>query len=293
MTGKRVVLTGGTDGIGKAAAIQLARLGASLVLMTRDPEKGAAALADIQASSGGGAEIALIPGDLASLASVRTFAAEVKRRYTRLDVLINNAGAYNPIRRTSADGFELTFAVNQLGPFLLTHELRDLMIASAPARIIVTASFAESFTPFSLDDIANPSNYAVMRVYGRSKRATLLFTYALARRLAGTGVTANAWHPTVVRTNMEGNRTNPFIRAGTIIATTPQRAARTLVGLAASPQLEGVTGKYFASGRETRSSRGSHSIADQERLWQLCESLTQSPAAAPSDIDPTALGSQR
>ena len=277
MTGKVVVLTGGTDGIGKAAAIAMARLGARLTLMGRHAAKSEAARAEIVTQSGN-AEVTVIPGDLASLASVRAFAAAVRERLPRIDVLVNNAGAYQPKRRETVDGNELTFASNQLGPFLLTLELLDTLIASAPARILFTASFAEHFNGVRFDDAQSTRRYAPMTAYAQSKRANLLFAYALARRLQGSGLTVNAWHPGFVRSNIEGNRANPLIRAAAaLFTTTPTRAARTLVWLASSPTLDGVTGAYFSNGKRARSSRGSHDVAAQQRLWRLCAELTGAP----------------
>ncbi len=276
MAGKRVVLTGGTDGIGKAAAIQLMGLGADLTLMARDAEKAERAVAEIQAKSGVSAGIDVIAGDLSSLDSVRTFAREVNARYPHVDVLLNNAGLYKARRVETVDGFEMMLATNHLGPFLLTLELLTGALRP-PARIAFTETFAERFSGVRFDDLQRMHGYRALSVYGRSKRASLLCVYALARKLASTGIAVNAWHPGFVRTNIEGNRENPVIRAFTAFATTPQQAARTLVYLASAPDLEGVSGAYFANRRRTRSSRGSHAVSDQERMWRVSAELTHAP----------------
>jgi NAD(P)-dependent dehydrogenase (short-subunit alcohol dehydrogenase family) len=271
-----VVLTGGTDGIGKAAAIQLMGLGADLTLMARDAAKAERAVAEIQAQSGVSAGIDVIAGDLSSLESVRAFAQAVNARYPRVDVLLNNAGLYKARREETVDGYELMLATNHLGPFLLTLELLNGALRS-PARIAFTESFAERFSGVRFDDLQSTRGYRALAVYGRSKRANLLCTYALARKLTSTGIAVNAWHPGFVRTNIEGNRENPVIRAFTAFASTPPQAARTLVYLASAPELESVSGAYFANRRRTRSSRGSHSVADQERIWRVSAELTYAP----------------
>ncbi len=277
MAGKRVVLTGGTDGIGKAAAIQLAALGANLTLMARDMAKGQRVAAEIRATGRGDAQIDVLPGDLSSLESVRAFAAEVNVRYEKIDALLNNAGTYKGTRSETVDGYETMFATNHLGPFLLTLELLDGALRG-PARITFTASFAERFNDIRFDDLQSTREYRALAAYARTKRANLLFAYALARRLHGTGITVNAWHPGFVRSNIEGNRSSIAMRFATLFATTPRSAARTLVYLASSPTLEGVTGGYYSRLRPAKSSRGSHSVADQERLWQLSAELTHAPA---------------
>jgi NAD(P)-dependent dehydrogenase (short-subunit alcohol dehydrogenase family) len=276
MAGKRVVLTGGTDGIGKAAAIQLLELGADLTLMARDAAKAERAVAEIRAKSAVHAAIDVIAGDLSSLDAVRTFARAVSTRSARVDVLLNNAGLYNARRMETVDGYEMMLATNHLGPFLLTLELLTGALR-APARIAFTESFAERFSGVRFDDLQSMQSYRPLAVYGRSKRANLLCVYALARKLVGTGIAVNAWHPGFVRTNIEGNRENPVFRAFTAFATTPHQAARTLVYLASSPELERVTGAYFANRRRARSSRGSHSPVDQERMWRSSVELTRAP----------------
>lgn len=283
MRGKTCLITGGTSGIGKAAAGELARLGATVVIVARSQERGERAAADIGTSSGSGAVEALV-ADLSSLVAVRQLAGEFRARHGRLDVLINNAGVYRTARSETQDGLEMTFAVNHLAPFLLTLLLLDLLKASAPARVVNVASAAHMNAEVDWEDLQTTHSYGFgQRAYGQSKLANLLFTYELARRLEGTRVTANCLHPGVVRTGLWNGSpgfsgriadlltalARPFLR-------TPEQGAATIVYLASSLTVEGLNGKYFVDCVETRSSPQSTEIASAQRLWQISEMLTES-----------------
>jgi NAD(P)-dependent dehydrogenase (short-subunit alcohol dehydrogenase family) len=276
MKGKTVLITGANQGIGKAAALALARRGARVVIVSRNADKGRAAVADIQAASGPG-NVELIVADLASQADVRRVAGEFKATHARLDVLINNAGVFVPRRRVTVDGFEETFAVNHLAYFLLTHELSDLLRASAPSRIVNVSSDAHRHGKMQWDDLefAN-QRYSGWRAYAQSKLANVLFTYELSRRLEGTRVTANALHPGVVATGF--GRTYRGAMAvvytlGSPFLLTAERGAETTIHLAASPAIEGVSGQYFARCKPTRSSGVSYCEASQRKLWALSNGM--------------------
>jgi retinol dehydrogenase-12 len=272
MQGKTVLVTGANQGIGKATAIALAEQGANVVILCRNPDKGRAALADVQAASRGG-KAELLVADFASLADVRRAAAEFRASHQRLDVLVNNAGLYVPERRVTSDGIEETFGVNHLAPFLLTHELLDLLKASAPARIVNVSSEAHRHATMNWEDLGFASTrYKGFRAYGQSKLANILFTYELARRLEGTGVTANALHPGVVASGF--GQTYPgalsfLVKVAKPFLLTNEQGARTSVYAASSPEVEGVTGKYFAKSRPVRSNAVSYDEASQRKLWSL------------------------
>ena len=245
MVGKTVIITGGNSGIGKAAAVELARDGARVVITARSKQRGTAAVADIVAASGSDAvELSLF--DLADLSSVRAGAADLLERCPRIDVLLNNAGLILTERTLSADGYEATLAINHLGPFLLTELLRQRLIDSAPARIVNVASTAHNFARKGMvfDDLMAERSYGQMEVYGRSKLANILFTTELAKRLAGTGVTANSLHPGSVATGYgRDGDTSGFLAWGVKLyapfSLTPEKGARTSVYLASSAEVEG------------------------------------------------------
>ena len=287
MQGKTCLITGGSDGIGYVAARELARLGARVVIVGRNAAKTDAAVERIIAGTGNPAVERLL-ADLSSQSDVRRLAAQVREQLPRLDVLLNNAGAIFLSNRLSADGIEMTFALNHLGYFLLTTQLLDLIQDSAPARIInVSSSSHGSPGRFRLEDLpktgtASRGLHSFMprrsyRAYGRSKLCNILFTYELARRLEGTGVTVNALHPGLVRTNigrnngLPGRVVNFFIGARGVDA---DKGAETLVYLASSPEAEGVTGKYFVECQATPSSALSYDTELAARLWELSERLT-------------------
>lgn len=277
MRGKKVLLTGGTDGIGKEAACQLARMGADLVITGRNPEKTKLAVEQIKAKAQGGCVDALL-ADFASQAHVRALAVEYRKRYDRLDVLINNAGTSYLQRQLSEDGIEMTFAVNHLSSFLLTNLLLDMVKDSAPARIINTSSSAHYRDVLDFDDLNLEHGYWIMKAYGQSKLANILFTYELARRLEGSGVTVNVLHPGFVNTNVARDNNGlllkmlqPLIFRGGMPV---EQGAATTVYLASSPEVEGVTGKFFVDCKERRSSDMSYDRENQRRLWQVSEEMT-------------------
>jgi NAD(P)-dependent dehydrogenase (short-subunit alcohol dehydrogenase family) len=276
MTGRTCLITGASSGIGRATAIELARMGATLVLVCRDRSRGEAALAEVQRNArGGGAQLML--ADLASQESIRALAREYLATQRPLHVLINNAGVVNTRRSLTIDGIETVFAVNHLAYFLLTHLLLERLRASTPARIVNVASEAHKFGALDFDDLGGERRYRPMRIYGQSKLANILFTYELARRLDGTGVTVNCLHPGAVATGLGFNNgvvakaiislLRPFIR-------TAEDGARTSIFLASSPAVEGVSGKYFVDCRERRSSPASNDQDAARRLWEVSAQLT-------------------
>jgi NAD(P)-dependent dehydrogenase (short-subunit alcohol dehydrogenase family) len=274
MTGKTVLVTGANQGIGKATAIALGEMGASVLLLCRNAEKGRAALAEVKAAGAPRAE--LIVADLASQAEVRRAAADVRNTTDRLDVLVNNAGVLVPSRRTTVDGIEETIAINHLAPFLLTKELLDLLVASAPARIVNVSSQAHRSGKIAWDDIQLTQGYAAFRAYGQSKLANILFTHGLAARLDPSKVTANSLHPGVVASGFGETYGGPFafvIKIAKPFMITNEDGAKTSVYLASSPDVAAVTGKYFIKCKEARSNRASYEEGAADRLWTLSESL--------------------
>jgi NAD(P)-dependent dehydrogenase (short-subunit alcohol dehydrogenase family) len=282
MAGRVVLMTGATSGIGKEAAAELAKQGATLLAVSRDRTRGEAAADEIRRRSGGGA-VELFLADLSSQASVRELAGAVRARHGRLHVLINNAGLLNLQRRTTADGIEETFALNHLAPFLLTNLLLDRLLASAPARIVNVASAAHTFGRIDFANLQGTSGetagYNGMRAYATSKLENVLFTYELARRLKGmgtTGVTANCVHPGGVDTglwrDMKGSL-RLLMAAMRPFLLTPARGADPLIHLASSPELAGVTGQYFYRRKPRRSSAASRDPGLAARLWEVSAAL--------------------
>jgi len=269
--GKTILVTGATSGIGLEASIALARLGARLILVGRDPQRTAAAVAAVRTRAGRTATSYL--ADFSSQASVRALAAAVLRDHARLDVLVNNAGGVNKRRTLTVDGLETTFATNHLGPFLLTHLLRNLIVSSAPARIVTVASIGHRRGTMDFDDLGFERGYSIMNAYSRSKLANVLFTRELARQLAGTGVTSNCVHPGSVATNIWSGAPlwakpiiTVFFRWSFISA---EQGGATLVQLAASPALEGVTGQYFENQQPVAPSRLALDDGLARRLWEV------------------------
>ncbi len=283
MQGNTVLVTGANQGIGKAAAIALARKGARVVLVSRNADKGAAALAEVQAASPQ-RDGELLVADLSSQAEVRRLAAEFRARHARLDVLVNNAGVIVPERHTTVDGIEETFAVDHLAPMLLTLELMDLLKASAPARVVTVSSEAHRGASMHWDDLQFRSHkYRSFKAYGQSKLANILFTYELARRLEGTGVTANALHPGVIASGFGQTYPGPLsvlVKIARPFLLTPEEGAATSVYLASSPEVEGITGQYFSKCRPVRSNAVSYDIASQRKLWALSVEMVNPHAAA-------------
>jgi NAD(P)-dependent dehydrogenase (short-subunit alcohol dehydrogenase family) len=280
MDGRVCLVTGATSGIGKVTARELAKLGAEVVIVGRDAQKTAAVLDELRRESGSTKIFSLL-ADLSRLAEVRRLAAEFKASHSKLHVLVNNAGAVFEKRSATVDGFESTFALNHLSYFLLTHELLDLLKASAPARIVNVASRAHRRGRIDFDDLQHAKRYRGFMVYSDSKLANLLFTYELARKLEGTGVTANALHPGVVATNfgMGGGLLSFALKAAQpFIMISPEEGAQTPIYLASSPEVDGVSGRYFVEKRATASVGQSNDRAVAERLWKVSEQLAGSGA---------------
>jgi retinol dehydrogenase 14 len=277
MAGRTCLVTGATSGIGKATATGLARLGAEVMVVARDPARGQATVAEIQAATGN-PRVGLLLADLASQASIRRAAEEYRREHDRPHVLVNNAGGYWATRHVTVDGLELTFALNHLAYFLLTNLLLDLLRASAPSRIVNVTSSAQALGNIHFDDLQFERRYRGQPAYNQSKLANVLFTYELARRLEGSGVTVNCAAPGVTRTNFGRDDSGPVMRLltplGRPFIRSPEQGADTPLYLAASPDVEGVTGRYYASRRARRSSRRSYDPELARRLWRVSEELT-------------------
>ncbi len=266
------LVTGANSGIGKATALGLARLGGTVVMACRDTTRGDAARADIVRESGN-SNVHLEIVDLASEESTRSFADRFQRTYPRLDVLINNAGIYASHREVTADGLERTFEVNYLSGFLLTHLLLDLLRKSAPSRIVNVSSSAHGGSAIHFDDLQGERRYSGFRAYGQSKLAQILFTRELARRLAGTGVTMNACHPGVIRTNLGFGGTSAVVRFVRMFFKGPAKGAETPIFLATSPDVEGITGKYFANKRAREPSPEAQDTVIARRLFDVSVDL--------------------
>lgn len=284
MTGQACLVTGASRGIGRVTAIELARLGADVLLVGRDAARCEAVAAEARATAGGG-QVSVHLADLSSMQEVRRLAAEIRAARPKLDVLINNAGAIFERRETTADGHEATFALNHLAYFLLTWELRDLLTASAPARIINVASRAHRDGKLTFDDLMATRRYSPWKAYATSKLANVVFTRELARRLAGTGVTANSLHPGFVATNFGHDRSRIItwlLRLARPMMIGEAEGAATTLYLATSPQVAGVTGRYFANSREDTPIRAALDDAAARKLWAESERLLGlDPAAWP------------
>jgi NAD(P)-dependent dehydrogenase (short-subunit alcohol dehydrogenase family) len=281
--GKRVLMTGATNGIGLAAAEELARRGADIAVVARSPSRAGEAVARIQAAGGGGSVDVLL-ADLSSQAAVRGLAAEVLERYERLDALANNAGAIYGSRQVTEDGIELTWAVNHLAPFLLTTLLLDRLRTSAPARIVTTSSDAHIGARIPFENIDAQGSYGIggFPRYGETKLANILFTTELARRLQGSGVTANCFHPGFVASGF--NRNNGLLmRLGMSLARpfarSTKKGAETLVWLLDSPDVSGETGGYFVDKRRVAPTAAAQDPEAARRLWELSEQQTRAARA--------------
>jgi NAD(P)-dependent dehydrogenase (short-subunit alcohol dehydrogenase family) len=269
LKGKVCVITGGTDGIGKAAAYDLAAQGAKLLIHGRDPDKGARVVAELKARSRN-PEIDFLQADFASLAAVRRLAAAVTARAPRVDVLINNAGALFGSRHVTSDNLEETFATNHMAYFVLTMGLQASLRAAVSARVVCTASDAHKGYTLDFDDLQAVKSYSAIRAYGRSKLCNILFTRELARRWSGTGITANCLHPGFVATRFgdaSGGFLSTAVSIAKIFAISPEKGAETIVYLASSPEVSGISGKYFYKCRPATPTAGGRDDAAANRLW--------------------------
>jgi len=282
MQGKICLVTGATSGMGKETALGLARMGATVILVARNQNKGKQTQQEMMRQSGN-EHIDLLLADLLSQQEIHNLAAEFQAKYSQLHVLINNAGAVFTKRQTTVDGLEATFALDYLASFLLTNVLLDTMKASAPARIINISSAAQAVGTINFDDLQREKRYGLLggpTAYGQAKLAMVMFTYELARRLQGTGVTVNAVGPGLVATPFGANNGGLFSSFSQFIARfgkAPADAAKTALRLASAPELHNETGKYYYNEREIRSSKLSHNVAMQKRLWDASEELTKAP----------------
>ena len=282
MQGKLCVITGATSGIGLVASERLAAMGARLLLVARDKARGEAAFARIQAKAPGAA-LRIIYGDLSRLAEMNRLGAEIAQMEPRIDVLINNAGAMFAERGTTADGLERTFATNHMAYFVLSNRLKPSLVAASGARIVNTASAAHHRAVHGLDfdDLQAERSYHYFTVYGRSKLANILFTRELARRLDGSGITANCLHPGFVSTRFGDNNRGIFrlgIGIAKLFAISPEKGAETIVYLASSPDVAHVTGEYFAECRPARLSAAAQDDAAARRLWEESARIAKLPA---------------
>mgnify|MGYP001367734493 FL=1 len=266
MTDKVVLITGSTDGIGRQAALELAALGATVLVHGRDAARGRNVVEEIRTATGN-QKVDLFIADLSSLQQVRQLAADITNRCSALHVLINNAGVFMNERQLTVDGLETTFAVNHLAPFLLTNLLLDLLKKSAPSRIITVSSVAHTRGNLDFDNLQAEKSFGGYSSYALSKLANVLFAYELGELLAGTGITSNCLHPGVIGTKL--------LRAGfNITGANTSDGAETLIYLASSPETDGMTGKYFQQKQETASSPITHDAPLRKRMWEISAQLT-------------------
>ena len=276
MAGKICMVTGANDGIGKATALGLANLGATVVMVCRSRELGEAALTEIRQKSGNDT-VSLLLADLASQDSIRDLAENFKAQHGALHVLINNAGIIARQRLVTVDALETQFAVNHLAPFLLTNLVLDLLKSSAPARIVTVASDMHRGASIDFDDLQSERSYRSTQVYAKTKLANVLFTYELARRLQGTKVTANCLHPGVVATKLLADGIGiprALMSTTRLMGSSPEKGAKTSIYLATSPALEGVSGKYFIKEKAVESAKVSYDLTLASRLWRVSAELT-------------------
>jgi len=272
MKGKICLITGANAGIGKATARDLAVRGATVVMVCRNEVRGSVAMSEIRTLTGN-SDVHLMLADLASQRSIRALADAFKGQHDRLDVLVNNAGVYMGTRIPTEDGYETTFAVNHLAPFLLTHLLRDRMTTGS--RIVTVSSDAHKGLTLDFEDLDARRKYNGMRVYGQSKLANILFTREVARRLEGTGITANCLHPGVVATHFaSGTGLGIFFKLFKPFLLSPEKGAATSIYLATSPDVEGVSGKYFVKSAEATPSKAALDDEAAARLWQVSAERT-------------------
>ena len=287
LAGRTVLVTGGTAGIGRATALGLATMGARVAITGRDRDRSEAAAREIRTAGG---QVDVFLADLSAQSEVRRLAVEVLNTLARIDVLVNNVGGYWNTRHVTADGLERTFAVNHLAPFLLTNLLLDRLTQSAPARVVTVSSNAQAQGRIDFDDLEGMRSYSGARAYSQSKLANVLFSYELARRLHGTSLTANALHPGVVSTAFGADDPAtvqrvliPFLRR---FMKTPDEGAATSIFLASDPDLEQVSGRYFADSKPKTSSRLSYDQPTAARLWQVSADLVGLTAAGATPSQP-------
>lgn len=274
---KTILITGATDGIGKQTALALAKQGATVVITGRNLTKGEAVVAELRQASNN-PRVHLLVADLSVMGEVRKLAAEFKSQYKRLDVLVNNAGGFFDTRQVTKESLEYTFAFNHLAYFLLTHLLLDTLKTSAPSRVVNVSSAASANAKMNWDDLQFSQRYGNFTAYSQSKLANVLFSNALARRLEGTGVAVNSLHPGVVATRFGDNSKNPLMRLAMSAvkrfgAISPERGAETSVYLASSPEVEGVTGRYFDNKKSVAPNPIALDTTAQERLWDVSAKL--------------------
>jgi retinol dehydrogenase 14 len=273
---KQVIITGATSGIGRATAQELAARGARVVIVGRNVERLEGTRESIIRTTGN-SEVVTVKGDLSSMEQVRGVARDILALCPRVNVLINNAGGIFGRREETVDGYERTLALDHLSPYLLTSLLMDRLVVSAPSRVVTVSSSAHWGGNIDLDDLMMERQYSAFRAYAQAKLANVMFTYELARRLEGTAVTANCLHPGVVRTRF-GIEAGRLVEVGSVLIRpfeiSATRGARTSIYLASSPEVEGVTGKYFAGMRQRRSSSRSYDVDLARRLWEVSAELT-------------------
>ncbi|HEX2696177.1 MAG TPA: SDR family NAD(P)-dependent oxidoreductase [Anaerolineales bacterium] len=267
---KIILITGATAGMGKATALELLRTDSKVVIGARNAAHGEAARAELRAATGR-EDVDMVTGDFASLASVRKMAESFRNKYSHLDVLINNAGIYRNKRELSADGFEAMFAINHLAPFLLTNLLLNPLSSATQARVLNIS--APSSTKLNFDDLQGETNFDPLHAFGASKMGNLLFTFDLARRLEGTGVTVNALHPGLTRTTLM-NDASFFLRTMLyLMSASPAKAGRGIVKVALGDAFANRTGKFFSNGKEVKASEYAHDRDVQKKLWDVSAKL--------------------
>lgn len=276
MNEKTVLVTGATGGIGKVAALELARLGAKVCIVARNRAKGEAVLEEIRKATGN-AKLELFLADLSSMADIRNLGSEFKAKHSSLDVLVNNAGAFHSERKLSADGLELSFALNHMAYFLLTNLLLDALRAAPKARVVSVSSAAHTSGKINFDNLQGERKWNGWQAYSDSKLENVLFTIELARRLEGSNVTANCLHPGFVKTAFGSGTSGIFAGllglAKNLMAITPEAGADTIIYLASSPEVEGVSGRYFEKRQLKASSPASLDQGTQKRLWEVSAKL--------------------
>jgi NAD(P)-dependent dehydrogenase (short-subunit alcohol dehydrogenase family) len=283
MNTKVYMVTGVTSGLGKAIALELAKTGETVILTARDPDRAARVEKEISAVTHN-PNLDMQLCDLSNLSSVRNLGTILTSRYNEIDVLINNAAVYTKNRKVTVDGFESMFATNHLGPFLLTHLLLDRLRASSSARILNIT--APSTVELHFDDLQGEQKFTSLNAFGATKMANLLFTFELARRLQNSGVTVNAIHPGLVKSGLMKEAFFPLRLLTGLLAGSPARAAEEIVRVATSPEYAKVSGKFLHKGKELEIPAFALDPNNQQRLWQISETLTDAPGQGPN-YDPT------